>query len=276
MDWALTNNLINHHEHKFLLLTHPTLAIFYSLSKIHKEVTPFRGRPIVLGVSGLTQNAGIYLDKVLRKFVLSLPSYTRHTADLLAKLDGISISIDIMLASIDVEALYSSIPHTVGLETVRYYLNMRGTQFGLHNEFVLRLLAYVLEHNFFLFSGRYYHQLWGTAIGSVCLPTYANLLLDWWEATMVFSEEQEDMNSHVLLWTRYIDDVFILWQGDSDTFASFLTTLNNNQIGLKFTFEINEVALPFLDVFMSKDINCILHTKIYHKKNSNKQFITMK
>lgn len=106
LDWALTNHLINHHEHKFSLTAHPTVATFYSLPKIQNEVIPIRGRPIVSGVSGLIQNAGVYLDKVLRGFVLFLPLYAwgHH---LLSKLEGISISKDTMLESIDVEVLYS-------------------------------------------------------------------------------------------------------------------------------------------------------------------------
>lgn len=114
--------------------------MFYNLPKVHKGLVPLKGRFIVSGISGLTQNVGTYLDKVLRGFVVSLPTYIRDTTDLLVKLEGIYVE-SMMLASIDVEALYSSIPHKASPEATQYYLEMRCTQFHLHSEFVLRLLT---------------------------------------------------------------------------------------------------------------------------------------
>lgn len=75
---------------------------------------PLKGRPIVSGINSLTQNAGIYVDRLLRTYVTVLLSYTRDTSDLLRKLDGIIVDDKIMLASIDVESLYSSIPNAEG------------------------------------------------------------------------------------------------------------------------------------------------------------------
>lgn len=193
--------------------------------------------------------------------------------DLLSKIEGINVGENTLLGSIDVEALYSSIPHEAGLKAVEYYLNMRGRHLSLQNEFILQLLAFVLEHNFFLFNGQYFHQLRGTAMGSACAPTYANLLLGWWEATEVFTDERENETSPILLWTRYIDDVFVLWQGSETSFRTFVTDLNSNSIGLKFTYEVNEHVLPFLDVLISKDTRGTLHTKVYRKKTATNSLL---
>lgn len=142
--------------------------------------------------------------------MVSLPSYTRNTTDLLSKLEGIYFNEGTLLASINVEAFYSSIPHHAGLAVVQYYLDMRIIHVLLHNEFILRLLAFALEHNFFLFDGRFYCQFRGTAMGSVCMPTNANLLLGLWEVTIVFREEMDSENNKILLWARYIDNIFVL------------------------------------------------------------------
>lgn len=168
-------------EHKFLLTEHPVTATFYCLPKVHNGL---KGRPIVSGVASLTQNVGVYLDKTLRDYVVSLPSYLRDTTDFLLKVEVIFVDESTLLASIDVEALYSSIPHEAGIKAVEYYLSSRDTQF---HKFIIQLLRFVLEHNMFLFNGRLYHQLRGTAMSSACALTYANLLLGWWETTMVFT-----------------------------------------------------------------------------------------
>lgn len=47
----------------------------------------------------------------------------------------------------------------------------------LIDELILKLLKFFFEINFFLFDGKIFLQLRGTAIGSPGAPTYANLLL---------------------------------------------------------------------------------------------------
>ncbi|CAJ0947473.1 unnamed protein product, partial [Ranitomeya imitator] len=130
---AKTDRLISEEELSFLLPRHPVMATFYALPKVHKCLDPLRGRPIVSGIGSIGQNIGIYLDDVLRPFVLSLPSYIRDTMDLLRKLEGISLEPGTLLASIDVEALYSSIPHDCDIRGVRHFISARGRQFNAHN-----------------------------------------------------------------------------------------------------------------------------------------------
>ncbi|XP_075684194.1 uncharacterized protein LOC142652437 [Rhinoderma darwinii] len=130
-------SLISEKEMAFMLPDFPQTATFYCLPKIHKGTKPLKGRPIVSGIDSLSQNASIYIDQILRPFVVSLPSYVRDTMDVLRKLEGIRCDQDVLLASLDVEALYSSIPHDQGCVAVEYFLKSKGTQFQTHNEFVI-------------------------------------------------------------------------------------------------------------------------------------------
>ncbi|KAM4034381.1 alpha-2-macroglobulin-like protein 1 [Anomaloglossus baeobatrachus] len=139
---ALDDMLISKSELDFMYPKHPRIATFYSLPKIHKGYVPLKGRPIVSGIEALCQNVSVYLDKLLRPFVTSLPSYIRDTADLIGKLEGICLEPGTILTSIDVEALYSSIPHEKGIEAVEYFLKSRGNHFGSHNILIIKLLRY--------------------------------------------------------------------------------------------------------------------------------------
>lgn len=136
--------------------------------------------------------------------------------------------------SIDVESLYSSIPHHAGLRAIQYFLNTRGTQYLHHSQFVIQLLEFCLTKNYFLFGGRFFHQLRGTAMGSPCAPSYANLLLGWWEASIVFGDHQHPLADKIGLWIRYIDNVFVIWNGNPEEFVTFMQDLNQNEIGLSF------------------------------------------
>lgn len=133
------------------------------------------------------------------------------------------------------ESLYSSIHQEIGLEAIKYYLKTRGRFFEEHNKFVTDPLLFILSHNYFLFVGKFYHQLRGTAMGNLCAPTYVNLLLSWWEDTVVFGDEVHEWCPQILFLGRYIDDVLLFWSGTKEEFTSFMTFLYFNSVGLKFT-----------------------------------------
>lgn len=101
----------------------PWVATFYCRPKFHKGLHPLKSRPIMSGVGSLTQNYGIYIDEVLFPFVESLPSYTMDTTDFLKQFGGLVVDQDIWLASTDMEVLYISIPHTMGIYGVEYLMD---------------------------------------------------------------------------------------------------------------------------------------------------------
>ncbi|XP_056378779.1 uncharacterized protein LOC130274454 [Hyla sarda] len=204
---------------------------------------------------------------------MSLPSFTRDTTDLLSKLDGLVVEENTLLGGIDVEALYSSIPHDQGLKALSYYLSSRGTYMQSHNAFVLKLMEYILVHNYFLFDGRHYHQLKGTAMGSPCAPTYANIFLGWWEATMAFVGDREKYLDLVPFWTRYIDDVLVLWTGTACEFKQFIESINQNDLGLTFTFTLDPSSLDFLDVTIVKDALGGLITRVFRKATATNSLL---
>ncbi|KAM4038358.1 uncharacterized protein ACNLHF_016669 [Anomaloglossus baeobatrachus] len=141
LDIAQQDNLISTSEYEFLFPRYPKLATFYAVPKIHKGTNPIKGRPIVSGIDSLTQNCSMYIDQILRSFVTTLPSYIRDTLDLLGKIEDITLEDNMILASIDVEALYTSIPHDKGMEAVNYFLSMRGNQMEAHNRYIDDILV---------------------------------------------------------------------------------------------------------------------------------------
>ncbi|XP_073502039.1 uncharacterized protein [Phyllobates terribilis] len=156
---AYTSKLINILEEgkaKFLYLKPevPTIPTFYALPKVHKGLNPLKGRPTVAGIDSLSQNIVIYIDKVLRPFVIPLPSYVRDTLHLLTQLEGVAVEETTYLASIDVEALNSSIPHEAGIQVVGHFLKMRAVECYDHNRLVEDLLRFTLTHNYFLFNDK--------------------------------------------------------------------------------------------------------------------------
>ena len=113
---------------------------FYGLPKIHKnesinencklsnssyvevtDVDDLKLRPIVAGPSCLTHRLSNLLDILLRPFMKHVKSNLRDTTDFLNNLPN-KVQPNTLLASFNIEALYSNIPHDLGILAVEYWL----------------------------------------------------------------------------------------------------------------------------------------------------------
>ena len=113
---------------------------FYGLPKIHKSkiitekcknansshvevsnVNDLKLRPIIAGPSCLTHRLSNLLDILLRPYTEHVKSNLRDTSVFLNNLPD-NVPPDTILASFDIEALYSNIPHDLGIEAVQYWL----------------------------------------------------------------------------------------------------------------------------------------------------------
>ena len=78
-------------------------------------------------------------------------------------------------------------------------------------------------------------------------------------------------HKHILIWKRFIDDVFIIWTGE---FTTYIGTANTLHSTIKFTYKVSKHEPTFLDSTVYKrtrfkDLN-ILDTRT-HIKPTNKQ-----
>ena len=93
-------------------------ARFYILPKFHKTGCP--GRPIVSAVGSPTEGLSELVDHFIQPFVPNIQSYIRDTQDFLDKLHALCpLHAESILCTIDVTALYPSIPHDDGLANLR-------------------------------------------------------------------------------------------------------------------------------------------------------------
>ena len=115
----------------------------------------------------------------------------------------------------------------------------------------------------FLFNSNFYDQIDGVSMGSPLGPVLANLFMGCHETKWL----DEFQKSEVLLYRRYVDDIFCMFKKEKDAneFFSFLNTQHPN---IKFTIEkeLNH-SLPFLDILIKNESNKFI-TSVYRKKTS--------
>ena len=85
----------------------------YFLKKILKN--PMGIRPNVSSLNSITENISSFVDYWLQLLVKQLPSYLKHTKELVDLITTTQIPLNSTLVSIDVSSLYTNIPHKDGI-----------------------------------------------------------------------------------------------------------------------------------------------------------------
>ncbi|XP_069473373.1 uncharacterized protein [Ambystoma mexicanum] len=259
---AVENDWISIKTSEFLINQHPITPVFYGLPKIHKNRNDPPLRPIVAGTESIFDPLAIYIDRLLQPLIQVIPTYLKDTTDFINCIQEVrALSDDCILFSMDVCSLYTSIPHDEGILSVEWLLlNSQATRGD--PQLIMNLLNLILKNNYFRFQGTYYLQIKGTSMGSAMAPVYANTFMYTFEHTHVL--ENIDCSDKILLWKRFIDDIFGIWCGTQEELTSFLNYLNTIHHSIKFTMEIGAPSLHFLDVCLEIKDNRI-STNVYHK-----------
>ena len=150
----------------------------------------------------------------------------------------------------DITSLYTVIPNNEGLQALKYFLNQRPIK-KPSSETLLRLAELVLTLNCFSFGDNYYKQINGVAVGTKMGPSYANLFVG-------FIESKFFSNYHgpkADLYKRYIDDCVGATSSSREELNQFINSVNSFHPALKYTWEISENSLAFLDIKLSINDN---------------------
>ena len=259
LEQTLKDGIINDEVAESLRLP-STIEIqtIYFVPKTHK--TPLKVRPIVSSTNGPTSRASAYLDRILQPFMRQVPSYVRNSMDIISLLEKETFPATSLLATLDVESLYTNISHTRAINTFTRLLQAHPAFI-----FLLDLLRYVLFNNIFTFDGEIFRQTCGLAMGTKLAPALA---------TLVLAEMEEEFLAHQntkpLVWKRYIDDILLVWPTGRRELEQFLSDINNVDPHFKFTSTVSKTQTTFLDVTIFKAPSSYakegkLKTRIYYK-----------
>ena len=111
---------INEKVRDHLMVHKPRTSQLYLLPKIHKNVSPVPGRPIVSANDSPTERISTFVDHFLAPIVHTSKSYIQDTSDFLRKLgDFKDIPSKASLVTLDICSLYINIPNKKYVYTYR-------------------------------------------------------------------------------------------------------------------------------------------------------------
>ena len=215
---------------------------FYQLFKVHKDheqgnLPP--GRPIISGNGCLTENVSLYVEHHSKPLVPKIDSYLKDTPDFLRTLDEANNSgilpDNAILVSIDAVALYTNIRKEDGLESMEEAFDTREDQ-AVPTSFLVDLMDLVASCNIFEFNKELFIQLIGAAMGSRCIPNYANLFMAGIDKNITDTAATLGEGVYPMrLFKRFLDDIFTIWTGSIEDLERFLVLLNTLHPTIKFT-----------------------------------------
>jgi hypothetical protein len=161
----------------------------------------------------------------------------------------------------DVTSLYTNIPHSDGIEACKEIWESRSVKVP-PTDCLVTMLTMVLKKNNFTFNGDHYLQINGTAMGTNMAPSYANTFMGKFESSI----------ERPLSWYRFIDDVDMKWTQRDEELQNFLSRVNNLHPSIKFTHEISNTTISFLDTSSSLSEG-ELSTDLYSKPTDTNQYL---
>ena len=254
----------------YLTNTSPRTPQLYLLPKIHKNKVPVPGRPIVSANNSPTERISQLADFFLQPLVQGTRSFVKDTTHFINKIEALPpLHEGCLLCTIDVCSLYTNIPNAEGISACRTMLDLhRDPNSRPSNAAITNLLEHVLYMNNFDFADKHYLQVGGTAMGTKVAPSLANLFMSDFEQRWVYSYPTKP-----LVWLRYIDDIFLIWNNGHDSFQEFMTHLNSCHHSIKFTVETSTSQVNFLDTTVKIDSNGKLYTDLYCKPTDSHNYL---
>lgn len=232
----------------FLIKKSPQTPYFYTIPKIHKDLRNPPGRPIVSGIGSILKPLSKFADAFLRPMVQKTDTYLKDTKAVLQLLKDLAFDPqEQILLGLDVESLYTSLPHNETLDIMEEVLFSNPWDYQTPRGMVMECISIALKKHFFLFETTLYLQLHGTSMGSTFAPSLAGLYVHHLEQSKILHSVNPYLQ-HIETWKRYIDDVLVIWEGDMHSIDQFMEWLNRQNAYLKFTHTASKDHLVFLDL----------------------------
>ena len=108
----------------------------------------------------------------------------------------------------------------------------------------------------------------GCAIGTICVPAYTNIFMVQFEAKHIYPY----IHGKALLFLRYIDDIFMIWNGTTEELIFFIDDLNKKH-NIEFDYEISTKQIELLETMVYRDQQHKIQATIFHKPTNQQTYM---
>ena len=193
------------------------------------SATCYKVRPIISCVGGPTDRISRFPNKIVGQLLHKVPSYLNNTNHFLEHLRNTRFDENCVLKSFDVTSLYTNVSNNDALQALSEMLDSHGgsiNMYGLSKARIMTLIRECLGCNIFKWSGTYFSQVRGLAMGQRLAPVLAVCFMS--------KIEEPVLARSPLMYCRYIDDCCIITSTQSEMDECFrILTITPSTLALQ-------------------------------------------
>ena len=211
-----------------------------------------------------------WLDYWLQKLKPHVTTYIKDSNDLINKLKALGLlPPNAWVFTADANSMYTNIDTAHALLIIGIWLDSLDLPEGFPLEAVKEAMALVMRNNIFEWGDLYFLQLLGTAMGTSAACMWATIYFAVHEIGTIIPK----YNDYLLLFCRFIDDIFGIWVGDRqgslwDEFKKDINSFGR----LTWTFVEPSSSVDFLDLTISIEQGQVI-TKTFQKAMNLYQYV---
>ena len=133
--------------------------------------------------------------------------------------------------TLDIKSLYTNIPNNEGIKAVGETYDKHPSK-SVSTKVIIIFLSLILTLNNFMFNCSHYLIVVGYAMGIICAPAYVNIFMAQFEPKHIYPY----IHGKALLFLRYIDDIFMIWNETAEELILFIDELNKKHKTIKFDY----------------------------------------
>ena len=214
--------------------------VMYLMPKLHK--TPISVRAIIPSFAWYTTRAAKWLHSQLFPMLTRFPWIITDRLTFINQIERLHAPYagNTMLVTMDVTAMYTNIDLAKGISIIQEAVT---TAFPQQGRFMLELLRWVLQNNYFLVGNQWFRQTKGAAMGGNVSGTFADLVVGVVEERIW--REQPALKPG--LYARYRDDTIAITTHAMRKTRK-LAQIMSFETGLRFNIEQAGKQVHWLDI----------------------------
>ncbi|XP_023209410.1 uncharacterized protein LOC111612432 [Centruroides sculpturatus] len=223
----------------------PDTPRLFAFAKTHKESLSLR--PVLDKARSPTRLLDSAVHKRIYDHLSNYPWIIKNSTDLIDTLRPVTITEDACITVFDFVSLYTSIKIQPCFCAIRD-LFLSEPSATAHHKHILELAHILCYTSFFRFNNNMYLQKHGVPMGSLLSGNLCKLVIRQIEGKII-----PQFISNILIYKRYVDDIFILWKAEPNI-NNFISAMNDNPYGLTIKLDQkSNTAAHFMDIHLQLD-----------------------
>ncbi|XP_053685968.1 uncharacterized protein LOC128735511 [Sabethes cyaneus] len=203
-------------------------------------------------------NLSKFIGKIIQNSIDS-PYNIKDSFSFCNFINTITLPPNYILISLDVIALFTSIPKTLVTQNIIYKWEKIKANTNINLDLFIEIVEFCINSSYFKYNEQHYHQIFGTAMGNPLSPTLAELVME-----TLLDTVTKSLSFKPPFIKKYVDDLLMAIPIDEQDHV--LKTFNNYNEHLQFTYELEiDKKLPFLDMTLIRQEDQKIKTEWYMK-----------